>query len=268
MTELGEAVLPREGDHLRLQTATAPFWIVVTGQKAAVLQSVAVKRGSCIKSFAVPGLGFDVNPFQATQKVETVNFKGCAVKFQYDIVTGAVTSAAIDPTQSTKPGCAVARTTPPAARSTAAQDVSHLKLTLNGQPLGTGQFGEGYVSSGTNSCTTRVIGGQGLHAGAAPARELRRRPARSAQPECHGFFWGGQPYPAGPVVRPVSRPGASLHGAWAKFLRRRVALVAVLGEGPAQDLVPAGRDVGVDGRRLGRVLLHDREHQRRKSCRP
>jgi hypothetical protein len=160
VTELGEQSCHEQAITFGCQTVTAAFWIVVQGQKGAVLQSVAVKRGGCVKSFAVAGLGFDVNPFQATQKVETVNFKGCAVKFTYDIVTGAVVSAAIDPAQSTKPVCAVGQNDGTCCAFNGGEDVSHLELTLNGQTLGTGQFGQGYVSSGTNSCTTRVVGGR------------------------------------------------------------------------------------------------------------
>lgn len=140
---------------------TSTFWIVVKGTKTAALQSIALKKHSsnCVKSLAVAGLGFDVNPFQAAQKVETVNFKGCAVKFVYDVATGSVLSAAIDPDESTKPPCG---TSPNDGTCCAFydDDVSNLELTLNGQPLGAGQFGEGYVSSGVDSCTTRVIGGK------------------------------------------------------------------------------------------------------------
>ena len=35
-----------------------------------------------------------------------------------------------------------------------------LKVGATAISLGEGQFGEGYVSSGTNSCTTRIIGGR------------------------------------------------------------------------------------------------------------
>jgi hypothetical protein len=139
---------------------TSKFWLVVAGQKTGVLQSLAAKKGSCVKSVAVTGLGLPYNPFQAAQKVETVNFKGCAVRFEYNVVTGAVVSAALDPTQSSKPLCGPSQNDGTCCAFNGGEDVSHLELTLNGQPLGSGQFGDGYVSSGTNSCTTRVIGGR------------------------------------------------------------------------------------------------------------
>jgi hypothetical protein len=141
-------------------SATATFWIVVEGKKTALAQSVALRKSSCVKSFPVAGLGADTNPFQQAQKTETVNFKGCAVKFQYDVVTGAVVSAALDPAQSTKRACAVGENSAECCAFNGGEDVSHLELKLNGLPLGSGVFGDGYVSSGTNSCTTRVIGGK------------------------------------------------------------------------------------------------------------
>lgn len=159
-TGLGKQSCHEKAVAFGCSSAAAEFWVVVSGNKSAVLQSVAVKKGSCLKSFAVPGLGTDINPFQAAQKVETINFKGCAVRFQYDVVTGAVVSAAVDPSQSTKPVCATGQNDGTCCAFNGGEDVSHLELTLNGQTLGSGQFGEGYVSSGTNSCTTRVIGGR------------------------------------------------------------------------------------------------------------
>jgi hypothetical protein len=137
---------------------TGEFWLVVDKSKSSTLQSLAAKKGSCVKSFAVTGLGFDVNPFVQAQKTETVNFKGCAVTFQYSTTTGEVTSAALDPSQSSKPVCAVGQNDATCCAFNGGEDVNLLNLTLNGRNLGAGQFGEGYVSSGTNSCTTRVIG--------------------------------------------------------------------------------------------------------------
>jgi hypothetical protein len=55
---------------------TGEFWLVVDKSKAAVLQSIVVKKGSCVKPFAIAGLGYEINPFVQTQKTETINFKG------------------------------------------------------------------------------------------------------------------------------------------------------------------------------------------------
>jgi hypothetical protein len=141
---------------------TGEFWLVVEKSKGAVLESIVAKKGSCVKPFAIAGLGYDVNPFAATQKTETVNFKGCAVTFVRDILTGAVLSAALDPDQSTLPLCHSTNASP-CCSDVIISDVDKLSLSLNVPgvgDLGTGQIGDGYISSGENSCTTRVIGGR------------------------------------------------------------------------------------------------------------
>jgi hypothetical protein len=161
VTELGKGSCHEKAVKVNPNSAAAgQFWLVVDKTKTSTLQSMVAKKGSCSKAFAVAGLGLDVNPFQAAQKVETVNFKGCAVKFQFDVSTGAVVSAALDPDDSTKPVCPTGVNDGSCCAFNGGEDVGHLELSLNGQPLGAGVFGEGYVSSGTNSCTTRVIGGR------------------------------------------------------------------------------------------------------------
>jgi hypothetical protein len=159
-TGLGRQSCHEKAIRFNCASNTTTFWVVVQGQKTATLQSVAAKKGYCTKSVAVDGLGFDVNPFQIAQKKETVNFKGCAVTFQYSTTTGEVTSAALDPSQSTKPVCAVGQNDGTCCAFNGGEDVRNLTLLLNDRSLGAGQFGEGYVSSGTDSCTTRVIGGR------------------------------------------------------------------------------------------------------------
>lgn len=159
VTDLGARSCHEQAVTFGCNQPTTSFWIVVKGQKAAVPLSMAIKKGYCVKSYPINGLGSDLNPFQATQKVETINFKGCAVKFTYDVVTGAVTSAALDPS-STKRACDIGENSEECCAFNGGEDVSHLELRLNNQTLGAGVFGDGYVSSGTNSCTTRVIGGR------------------------------------------------------------------------------------------------------------
>ena len=161
VTDLGERSCHEQAVTFGCAAATTDFWIVVQGTKGPVLQSVAVKKGLCIKSFAVAGLGYDANPFQQTQKNETVNFKGCAVTFTYDALTGAVLSVVQEPPPvSTKPICATGQNNDSCCAFNGGADISLLHLTLGDDDLGTGQFGQGYVSSGSNSCTTRVIGGK------------------------------------------------------------------------------------------------------------
>jgi len=139
--------------------ATAEFWIVVDGKRGPVLQSVALKRNSCVKSVAVTGLGYEISPFAPLQTVESVNFKGCVVDFTRDPLTGAVTDAVLNQLTSTKPRCSATGQTN-CCSDVITNTIDKLSLTLNGQELGAGQIGDGYVSSGVNSCTTRVVGGR------------------------------------------------------------------------------------------------------------
>ena len=159
VTELGEQSCHEQAIAFGCKSVSAEFWIVVQGKKGPILQSVAVKRGSCVKSFAVAGLGYDISVFQPLQTTESVNFKGCVVNFTRDPLTGAVTNAALDLEQSTKPRCSTAGQTD-CCSDVITTTVDKLSLTLNGVELGAGQLGDGYVSSGTNSCTTRLIGGR------------------------------------------------------------------------------------------------------------
>lgn len=160
VTGLGKGSCHERAVKVNPDAYTGEFWLVVDKARAAVLQSVVAKKGSCVKPFAIAGLGHEVNPFVQTQKNETVNFKGCAVTFVYDALTGSVLSAALDPDLSSKPVCAANQNDGTCCAFNGGEDVANLELFLNGQPLGAGQVGSGYVSTGSNSCTTRIIGGR------------------------------------------------------------------------------------------------------------
>jgi hypothetical protein len=160
-TSLGKNSCHELAVRVNPNASTSSFWVIVAGRKAAIQTSIAVKSGNCVKAYAVPGLGLDTNPFQAVQKKETVNFKGCSVDFVYDAVTGAVVSASLaPPPASTKPPCPLGQNDGTCCAFNGGDDVSGLRLILNDRDLGAGQFGDGYISSGENSCTTRVIGGR------------------------------------------------------------------------------------------------------------
>jgi hypothetical protein len=97
----------------------------------------------------VPSCG-GFHPFQALKKFETVVFKGCAVKLEFDLATGEVVSAALDPDNSKEGG-------------TFHEDsVENLELNLPDLGfLGPGRFGNAdFISTGSDSCTTRIIGGR------------------------------------------------------------------------------------------------------------
>ena len=89
------------------------------------------------------------NPFAALKRAETIVFKGCAVTFKYVLATGAVESAVLDPSESDHhANCS----------DLVVSSADKLSLSLDGVgDLGIAKFGEGYISSGSDSCTTRVI---------------------------------------------------------------------------------------------------------------
>jgi hypothetical protein len=140
--------------------ATQKFWVLAKGTRQPIETSIALKKGTTVKSFAIVGLGLDTNAFQTAKKTETVNFKGCAVDFVYDSVTGAVQSAALNEVQSMD-RCIGGEPAGTCCSEVISTDVGNLTLNLNVAGvgnLGLGRFGDGYISSGDNSCTTRVIG--------------------------------------------------------------------------------------------------------------
>ena len=150
------------------------FWVVVTGQKFEVLQSVVAKKGTRTEACAITGLGLETvqvasscvsscgnfHPKQTILKDEVFRFKTgggiqCFAKFERDLATGEVITFSADPRSD--PACDFLE-----------NDVSALQLLLNGvavgastsDPNGTGQFGDGFLSTGSDSCTTRVVNGK------------------------------------------------------------------------------------------------------------
>jgi hypothetical protein len=130
------------------------FWIIVPGQKAAIETSIAAKRNcSGVKSIAIIGLGLDAPEASVT---EVLRHGDCAVEFTLNAVTGTVISAKL--TDDSPETCTLHQTT-----------TDQLNLELNEPfgncttppcPLGPGQFGNGYVQTGSASCTTRIVGGK------------------------------------------------------------------------------------------------------------
>jgi len=137
------------------------FWVVVDGVKGAVETSMVLKKGWCAQSFTVAGLGVGdtagPNPYRLAQRMERVEFKGCAVDFEIDPSTDEVLSARLTD-ESLKLGCE----SPSQSGDGVIEPVSagEAELTVRGESLGLGKFGDGYFSSGEASCTTRIIGGK------------------------------------------------------------------------------------------------------------
>jgi len=180
-TDLGERSCHEQAVRVAatpVDSLTETFWVVVAGtHKQPVPTSVVTKKKLSVQSAAILGLGLDLpegcvstcgnfDPDQTLKKVEIVDFKGCSVEFDTSLTTGAVLNVTLLPVCSSTP-------TGPCSTNASCSfypgNVSDLQLYQNGVgTLGTGNFGDGTISTGSNSCTTRIIGGKVYTWGSAP----------------------------------------------------------------------------------------------------
>lgn len=158
VTGLGEDSCHEKAVSVNRLLLPGRFWVVVDGQKSPIETSIVLKKGWCSQSFAVQGLGLEgPNPFRLARRTETVNFKGCEVLFEIDPETDEVVSARLTP-ESLKAGCESPSQTSDGVIEPMSADAA--ELSVNGQSYGFGKWGDGYFSTGENSCTTRIIGGR------------------------------------------------------------------------------------------------------------
>jgi hypothetical protein len=156
---------------IRIQSSSGvqTFKITLAGLRLRTATSVALGPGNGdAKACTILGIGLEGGPDvnQTTAKTETVNFKGCVVEFTRDAATGDVLKAVLvtDTADNGEP-C-----TGPSVDEhgvIAPLPIEQVALTLDGVGLGAGKFGDGFISAGTESCTTRVIGGR-LYTWGAP----------------------------------------------------------------------------------------------------
>jgi len=147
-TDLGVGSQHEKCVKVNPQGSTRRFWVVAAGKKTPIQTTVAAKKGSCFKSYAIQGLGLDTNAFAAVTPNETVAFKECKVEFVKDPISGAVSSAAL--TADSPESCSLYESS-----------VEEMSVSVPGAGnVGVPRFGDGYVSSGTNSCITRILGGR------------------------------------------------------------------------------------------------------------
>ena len=199
---------------------------MVTGQKSEVLQSVVVKKGTKTEACAITGLGLETvqvanscvsscgnfHPKQTLLKDEVFRFKTgsgiqCFAKFERDLTTGEVISFSADPRSD--PACDFLE-----------NDVAALQLLLNGiaigastsDPDGKGQTGDGFLSTGSDSCTTRIVNGK-VYTWGSPCPQWARRVGAPCS-----FLPGRPEFPAAPRDERRNHKGKSPKASWSRIL--------------------------------------------------
>lgn len=132
------------------QQKTGPFDLVVEGVVRPIGASIVVKKGKIIEQCRIASLGepFEVyDAFAQVRTSETIQFKHCTMTLPIDPVTGEPGDATL-----TGSGCKFVTNGAP---------IQSLSLSIDGVPLGNGNWAaDGGVSTGSNSCTTRTVGGR------------------------------------------------------------------------------------------------------------
>lgn len=130
------------------------FWVVVEGLKEPIDTTVAGKKSGKVQCSKVAGLGLDSPSAPVT---ESLKHGDCSVEFTLNSLTGTVISARLTQ-ESIDLGCSSPSLGLDGLINPA--DVADLQINLGGLNLGNANFGDGYLNSGENSCTTRVVGGR------------------------------------------------------------------------------------------------------------
>jgi hypothetical protein len=116
---------------------------VVAGAKAPSSSSIVVRRGSNERC-EIASLGVDhFAPEEEILTSQVIVFKGCTVTIPIDHVTGKPGTASIS-----GDNCVFLANGLP---------IGHGELKINGISVGNLTRGDGFISSGTSSCTTKVI---------------------------------------------------------------------------------------------------------------
>ena len=169
VTGLGKMSCHDEAAKINPNGSVVNFTITVSGVRAPAPRTVVVKKGNTIKGCEIVGIGDPAPVPDIAPVTETIKEPGsdCAVEFTLDRITGNVIHAEV---VSQNPECKLTQT-----------PVENLNLSVSGVTdcppanvlqdgscsLGPAKFGEGYVHSGSASCTTRIIGGK-LYSWGAP----------------------------------------------------------------------------------------------------
>ncbi len=165
----GQDVCHEQAIKISTRQGVTSFKITLAGLRHGSPTTVAIPKGDDdprrgddkVVSCTILGIGLEggPDPDQLTQKTETIDFKGCVVEFTRDAVTGEVEKARLL-TETSTSGEPCESPTLQEDGTIAPRPVGEIEVSVGRFNLGAGKFGDGYVSTGTESCTTRVIGGR------------------------------------------------------------------------------------------------------------
>jgi hypothetical protein len=120
------------------------YVVEAEGDRAAISSSIVLKKGNVIEECRIASLGSQrIDPNAQMQTAQQVTFKGCTVTIPVDPVTGEPGVATIE-----GDNCVFVAN---------AEGINSGELKINGIDVGTLTYGEGSVSSGESSCTTKVV---------------------------------------------------------------------------------------------------------------
>jgi hypothetical protein len=144
VTGIGIRDCSSQAVRLNKRADTGTFDLNVKGQAGLIGKSIVVKKGSIIEECRIASLGPSTcNPKAQQAAKETFTFDDCVVEIELDPCTGEPGVATV-----VSGDCAI--DTGP---------VESLQIVINGTTQNV-TVGEGWISSGENSCTTRLFGGK------------------------------------------------------------------------------------------------------------
>jgi len=163
VTDLGENSCHEQAAKFNPNSSANTFAIGLAGERKPGPTTVATRKGLLrLGQCTILGIGLEgvASPDQTTQTTENINFKGCVVQFTRDPATGEVVKAQLL-TDFGDSGIACESPTLNIGDKTIdPKPVGEIEVFVAGKDLGPGKFGDGFVSTGNDSCTTRVIGGK------------------------------------------------------------------------------------------------------------
>ena len=167
LTGLGKLACHERAIRVNPAPSQTTFIVSQSGERKLVTTSFVVRNNKYLSACVIAGLGEEqgttsgscvencggFHPFQSVRKIETFKFKGCEVTFEFNTETGAVVDFFAQPV-SNAPSTTVCEAT----------EGLITDLIVDGGSIRIGQeqvqFGDGWINSGTGSCSTRLIGGR------------------------------------------------------------------------------------------------------------